>query len=143
MTSLALVMSMMTSLGRMIPMTPLGRMSQAEVRVESPLSISTPSTVRLMPGRVPRSSGWYRSLVRLLVLVDLAVNHGGGVGVPLTDYKTVQPYTTTTYGLIATVLPQLSTVSATTTVTVHPDPVATRGLGARLPPCPHPSPGYP
>ena len=54
----------------------------------------------------------------------MAVNHGGGVGVPLTDYKTVKPYTTTTYSLIATVLPQLSTVSATTTVTVNPDPPA-------------------
>ena len=62
MTSLDLVMSMMTSLACESDDS-LGRMSQAEVRVGSPLSISTPSTVRLMPGRVPRSSGWCRSLV--------------------------------------------------------------------------------
>ena len=54
------------------------------------------------------------------VLVDLAAISEGGVGVPLTGSKIVQPYSTTTYGLIATVLPQLSTVSATTTVTVTP-----------------------
>ena len=54
------------------------------------------------------------------VLVDLSANFGGGVGVGLTDFKTVQPYSTTTYSLIATVLPQLSTVSAATTVTVLP-----------------------
>ena len=72
-------------------------------------------------GQIPRSSGSCRSPVRIApVLVDLAVNNGGGVGVPLTDYKTVKPYSTTIYSLIATVLPQLSTVSATTTVTVTP-----------------------